>query len=94
MRVPGIGRVHSVCWVVVRGDNLPSDDVIFCQEIDEAFAGAVSGEGDPFKSVGRSREDNIPPVSLTLIECVKLSDRDIIGHELSCMFCRIDLLVG
>ena len=64
MRVPGIGRVHSVCRVVVRGDNLPSDDVIFCQEIDEAFAGAVSGEGDPFKSVGRSGEDYIPPVSL------------------------------
>ena len=92
--IPGEGGVHSVCWVVVRGDNLPSDDVIFCQEIDEAFAGAVSGEGDPFKSVEGSGEDYVPSVSLALIECFKLSDRDIISHELSSMFCRIDLLVG
>ena len=92
--IPGEGGVHSVCWVVVRGDNLPSDDVILCQKIDVAFAGAVSGEGDSFKSVERSGEDYVPSVSLALIECVKLSDRNVISHELSSMFCRIDLLVG
>ena len=92
--IPGEGGVHSVDWVVVRGDNLPSDDVIVCQKIDVAFAGAVSGEGDPFKSVERSGEDYVPSVSLALIECVKLSDRDVISHELSSMFCRIDLLAG
>ena len=68
--VPGEGGVRCVTGVVVWGDDLPSDDVIVCQKIDVAFAGAVSGEGDSFKSVERSGEDYVPSVSLALIECV------------------------
>ena len=85
--------MHSVVWNIVRGDNLPSDDVIACQKIDVAVSGVVSGEGDPFKSVERSGEDYIPSVGFALIECVKLSDCDVIRHELSSLFCWIDLLV-
>ena len=85
--------MHSVDWVIVRGDNLPSDDVIACQKIDVAVAGVVSGEGDPFKSVERSGEDYVPSVSLALIECFKLSDGDVVSHELSSLFSGIDLLV-
>ena len=37
--------------VVVWGDDLPSDDVVACQEVDVAFAGFVCGEGDPVETV-------------------------------------------
>ena len=86
--------MHSVVWIIVRGDYLPSDDVIACQKVDVAVARLVCREGDPFKAVERSGEDHIPPVRFALIECAKLSDCDVISHELSSMFCRIDLLVG
>ena len=87
--------MSSVSSVVVRGDDLPSDDVIVCQKIDVSFAGvSVSGEGEPVESVERSSEDYVPSVSFALIECFKLSDRNVISHELSSLFCGIDLLVG
>ena len=92
--VPGEGGVHSVSGVVVWGDDLPSDDVIVRQKVDVAFAGVVSGEGDSVKSVEGSSEDYVPTVSLALVECFKLSDRNVISHELSSLFCGIDLLVG
>ena len=76
------------------GDDLPSDDVIVCQKIDVPFAGvSVSGEGESVESVEGSSEDYVPSVSLALIECLKLSDGDVISHELSSLFCRVDLLV-
>ena len=86
--------MHSVVWIIVRGDYLPSDDVIACQKVDVAVARLVCREGDPFKAVERSGEDHIPPVRFALIECAKLSDSDVIGHELSSLFFGIDLLVG
>ena len=86
--------MSSVSGVVVWGDDLPSDDVIVCQKIDVASAGvSVSGEGEPVESVEGSSEDYVPSVSLALIECLKLSDGDVISHELSSLFCGIDLLV-
>ena len=91
--IPGEGGVQGVSGVVVWGDDLPSDDVIVCQKVDVAFAGAVSGEGDSVKSVEGSSEDYVPSVSFALIERPKLSDGDVISHELSSMFCGIDLLV-
>ena len=91
--VPGERGVRCVTGVVVWGDDLPSDDVIVCQKIDVAFAGvSVSGEGEPVESVEGSSEDYVPSVSLALIECLKLSDGDVISHELSSLFCGI--LVG
>ena len=86
--------MSSVSGVVVWGDDLPSDDVIVCQKIDVPFAGvSVSGEGEPVESAERSSEDYVPSVSLALIEHVKLSDGDVIGHELSSLFCWVDLVV-
>ena len=75
--------MSSVSGVVVWSDDLPSDDVIVCQKIDVAFSGVVSGEGDSVKSVEGSSEDYIPSVSFALVECFKLSDRNVISHELS-----------
>ena len=91
--IPGEGGVQGVSGVVVWGDDLPSDDVIVCQKVDVAFAGAVSGEGDSVKSVEVSGEDYIPSVSFALVECFKLSDRNVISHELSSLFCGVDLLI-
>ena len=86
--------MSSVSGVVVWGDDLPSDDVIVCQKIDVAFVGvSVSGEGEPVESVEGSSEDYVPSVSLALIECLKLSDGDVVSHELGSLVCRIDLLV-
>ena len=87
--------MSSVDGVVVWSDNLPSEDVIVRQKIDVTFSGVgVSGEGEPVESVEGSSEDYVPSVSLALIECLKLSDGNVISHELSSMFCGIDLLVG
>ena len=51
MCVPGERGICCVPGVVVRGDDLPSDDVVACQKVDVTFSGVVSGEGDPVKSV-------------------------------------------
>ena len=92
--VPDEGGVHSVSGVIIWGDELPSDDVIVCQKIDVAFSGvSVSGEGEPVESVEGSSEDYVPSVSLALIECLQLSDGDVVSHELSSLFSRVDLLV-
>ena len=65
-------------------DDLPPVDVVACEKIDVAFPGVnVSGEGEPVKLVVGSSEDNVPSVSFALIECFKLSDRNVISHELS-----------
>ena len=86
--------MSSVGGVVVWSDNLPSDDVIVRQKIDVTFSGvSVSGEGEPVESVEGSSEDYVPSVSLALIECLKLSDGDVVSHELSSLFSGIDLLV-
>ena len=86
--------MSSVDVVVVWSDDLPSEDVIVCQKIDVTFSGVgVSGDGEPVESVERSSEDYVPSVSLALIERVKLSDGDVISHELSSLFCWVDLLV-
>ena len=81
--------------VVVWSDYLPPEDVIAREKIDVALPGVnVGGEGEPVKSVIGSSEDYVPSVSLALVECFKLSDRNVISHELSSLFCGIDLLVG
>ena len=49
--VPGERGVSSVIGVVVWGDDLPSDDVVACQQVDVAFSGVVGGERDPVKVV-------------------------------------------
>ena len=86
--------MSSVSGVVVWGDDLPSDDVIVCKKIDVALPGvSVGGDGEPVELVERSSEDYVPSVSLALIERVKLSDGDVIGHELSSLFCWVDLVV-
>ena len=79
--------MSSVDGVVVWSDDLPSDDVVVCQKIDVPFAGvSVSGEGEPVESVEGSSEDYVPSVSFALVECFKLSDRNVISHELSSLF--------
>ena len=81
--------------VVVWRDDLPPDDVIACEKIDVALPGVgVGGEGEPVKSVIGSSEDYVPSVSFALIELPKLSDGDVISHELGSLFCRVDLLIG
>ena len=86
--------MSSVSGVVVWSDDLPPEDVIACEKIDVPLAGeGVGGEGEPVKPVVGSSEDYIPSVSLALIECLKLSDGDVISHELSSLFSGIDLLV-
>ena len=86
--------MSSVGGVVVWSDNLPSEDVIVRQKIDGTFSGVgVSGDGEPVESVEGSSEDYVPSVSLTLIECLQLRDGDVVSHELSSLFSRVDLLV-
>ena len=86
--------MSSVSGVVVWSDDLPPEDVITCEKIDVALPGVgVGGEGEPVESVEGSSEDYVPSVSLALIECLKLSDGDVISHELSSLFSGIDLLV-
>ena len=46
MCVPGEGRVWCVFGAVVWGDDLISDDVVACHEVDVALPGVVGGEGD------------------------------------------------
>ena len=86
--------MSSVSGVVVWSDDLPPEDVIACEKIDVALPGVgVGGEGEPVEPVVGSSEDYVPSVSLALIECLKLSDGDVISHELSSLFSGIDLLV-
>ena len=86
--------MSSVDGVVVWSDDLPSEDVIVRQKIDVTFSGVgVSGDGEPVESVEGSSEDYVPSVSLALIECLQLSDGDVVSHELSSLFSRVDLLV-
>ena len=86
--------MSSVSGVVVWSDDLPPDDVIVCEKIDVALPGVgVGGEGEPVEPVEGSSEDYIPSVSLALIECLQLSDGDVVSHELSSLFSRVDLLV-
>ena len=86
--------MSSVSGVVVWSDDLPSDDVIVRQKIDVPFTGvSVSGEGEPVESAERSSEDYVPSVSFALIEFPKLSDGDVVSHELGSLFCRADLQV-
>ena len=94
MCVPGEGRVSSVSGDVVWSDDLPPEDVIASEKIDVALPGVgVGGEGEPVELVVGSSEDDVPSVSLALIECLKLSDGGVINHELGSLVCRIDLLV-
>ena len=46
MCVPGERGIRCVFGAVVWGDDLISDDVVACQEVDVAFSGVVGGEGD------------------------------------------------
>ena len=86
--------MSSVSGVVVWSDDFPSDDVIVRQKIDVPFTGvSVSGEGEPVESAERSSEDYVPSVSFALIEFPKLSDGDVVSHELGSLFCRVDLLI-
>ena len=86
--------MSSVSGVVVWSDDFPSDDVIVRQKIDVPFTRvSVSGEGEPVESAERSSEDYVPSVSFALIELPKLSDDDVISHELGSLFCRVDLLI-
>ena len=86
--------MSSVSGVVVWSDDFPSDDVIVRQKIDEPFTRvSVSGEGELVESAERRSEDYVPSVSFALIQLPKLSDDDVISHELGSLFCRVDLMV-
>ena len=86
--------MSSVSGDVVWSDDLPPEDVIASEKIDVALSGVgVGGEGEPVELVVGSSEDDVPSVSLALIECLKLSDGGVINHELGSLVCRIDLLV-
>ena len=51
MCIPGERGIFCVPGVVVWSDDLPSQHVVPCQEVDVTSARLVGGEGDPVKAV-------------------------------------------